>query len=211
MTAYPIARRSFLPFVRFFAKSIQGVERIPTDQPFVLVSNHLGLLDPVFLGAMVISRTKRKLRFLVDTTNTFWHSLGVFLQYWTNTIPVHPDRRGEAVPQAVAAIQRGDCIGIFPEGRVERGTRLLRGHTGAVRISLATGVPILPVGIENTDVPLLTIIGRRFVNRQEGITVRVGEHYRVTGDSNDRGTVRRLTDELMVRIAQLCGKHYDPS
>jgi len=209
--AYSIARRSFIPFVRLFAKTIEGMENIPTDGPVILAANHLGLLDPVFLGAIYVQRTTKKLRFLVDTRHMYWKLLGQFLQPWTNTIPIRPttsDSRRAAVEQGAQALQRGDSIGIFPEGRVNKATYLLPGRTGAVRISLLAGVRMIPVGIENTNVRMLTIIGRRMLNQTEGIAIRFGRPYSVAGNADDEQVVRRLTDELMNRIANLSGKPY---
>lgn len=202
---YPIARRSLLPFVRVFAKQIEGMERIPNG-PVIVASNHLGLFDPLFIGAIYIQRTKRKLRFLASTGHLFWHALGFFLQHWTNTVPVRRNRQGEAVEQAVGYLRKGDSVAVFPEGQVNRSPSLLTGKTGAVRMSLLAPASILPVGIENTNVRLLTILGRRFLNRQEGITIRFGEPYQPGGDVNDPASVRRLTDELMLKIARLSEK-----
>ncbi|MBI4090363.1 MAG: 1-acyl-sn-glycerol-3-phosphate acyltransferase [Candidatus Kerfeldbacteria bacterium] len=206
--AYPIARWSFLPFVRLFTKHIEGTEHIPTDQPVVLTANHLGLFDPLFIGAVYVSQTKKKLRFLVNTRNFFWKTIGITLQHWTNTIPKHANRRDEAIDRAVKAVQAGDSIGLFPEGQVNTSPTLLAGRSGAVRISLRSQAPLLPVGIANTDVPLATVIGRRFANRQEGITIRFGQPYQPVGDPDDPATVQSLTDGLMHRIAMLSRKVY---
>lgn len=206
--AYPVARFSFLPFVKLFAKTIEGIDNIPADKPVIVAANHLGLFDPLFLGAIFITKTKRKLRFLVDTRSLFWHIIGYVLQHWTNTIPVRPGRGTTAVDLAVAAILQRDSIGLFPEGKVNTSPTLLSGRTGAVRISLLSRAPLLPVGIENTDVRLLTIIGRRFINRREGIAIRFGEPYHPHGDPNDAEVVRVLTDSLMERIGELSGKTY---
>jgi len=144
----------------------------------------------------------------VDTSNKFWYSLGFFLQHWTNTIPVRRGHSGEVMGKAVQALKRGDSVGVFPEGRASADTALLPGHTGAVRMSLMSGKPILPVGIENTNISLMTIIMRRFVNRQEGITIRFGEPYLPQGDVTDATVVRELTVDLMRRIASLSQRQY---
>ncbi len=208
--AYPIARHSLLPFVRVFAKNIEGMERIPNG-PVVVAANHLGLFDPLFIGAIYVQQTKQKLRFLVGTANMFWRALGYFLQHWTNTIPVRRHREAEAVEQAVMALRRGESVAVFPEGKVNRLPALLTGKTGAVRMSLLAPAPILPVGIENTNVRLLTILGRRFLNRQEGISIRFGEPYQPQGDVNEPHAVRKLTDDLMEEIARLSGKVFPNS
>lgn len=204
--AYPIARRSFLPFVRLFAKPIEGMEHIPDNRPVIIAANHLGLFDPLFVGAIYVQKTKKKLRFLVDTGNLFWHFLGYVLQHWTNTIAVKKDRPAEAVDKAVECLRIGESVAVFPEGVVNRSPSLLTGKTGAVRMSLKSRSPILPVGIENTNVKLLTIIGRRLVRRHEGITIRFGQPYQPDGRVDDVEVVRRLTAELMTKIANLSGK-----
>lgn len=206
--AYPIARRSFFPFVSIFAKRIEGLDNIPADTSVVLASNHLGLFDPLFIGALYVRRTRRKLRFLVDTRNTFWKTIGITLQHWTNTIPLRPGKQADAFERAVQALQRGDSIGLFPEGKVNTSPTLLSGRTGAVRMSLVSGKLLLPVGIENTNVKLLTVISRRLVNRQEGIVIRFGQAYHPSGNPEDPNDVRLLTDELMNRIARLSQKPY---
>lgn len=208
--AYPIARRSFMPLARFFAKTIDGVEHIPLDRPVVVAANHLGLLDPVFIGSVYVRRTKKKLRYLVDTRNMFWKTIGITLSHWTNTIPIRPGRRQEALEAAVRYLRQGDSVGVFPEGQVNSSPTLLSGRTGAVRMALIAGTDILPVGIMNTDVPMLTIIGRRLVNRHEGIGLRFGQPYHPSGNPDDDQHVRRLTDDLMNRIATLCSKPYQP-
>lgn len=206
--AYPIARRSFFPFVSIFAKNVEGINRIPSSDPVIIAANHLGLFDPLFLGVLFIRKTKKKLRFLVDTRNLFWKTMGIGLQHWTNNIPIRPGKHDKAIADSVRALQRGDSVGVFPEGKVNTSPTLLSGRTGAVRMSLLSGKPIIPVGIENTNVSLMTIIFRRFANRQEGITIRFGEPYLPKGDVTNATVVRELTDDLMRRIASLSQKQY---
>lgn len=208
--AYPIARRSFMPLVRFFTKTIEGIDHIPATEPLIVAANHLGLLDPVFIGAVYVSQTKKKLRYLVDTRNTFWKTIGITLSHWINTIPIRPGRRQAALQAAVDYLRRGDSIGLFPEGRVNTSPTLLEGRSGAIRMGLLSGVRVLPVGIENTNVRMLTIIGRRLANRQEGITLRFGQPYKPAGDPGNDADVKRLTDDLMHRIADLSRKPYAP-
>lgn len=206
--AYPIARRSFFPFVSIFAKRIEGLDNIPLDTSVVLASNHLGFLDPVFIGALYVRKTKRKIRFLVDTRNLFWKTLGITLQHWTNNIPIRPGRHEEAVVNAVKALGNGDSVGLFPEGRINTSPTLISGRTGAIRMSLMSGKLILPVGIENTNVPLRSILTHRFFNRPAGIGIRYGEPYLPVGKPDDVDLVRTLTDDLMHRIADLSNKPY---
>ncbi len=207
-SVYPVARRTAFPFVSLFARRVDGVEQIPDNEPVIVAANHLGMFDPLFIGSLFILKTKKKLRYLVDTRNLFWKTFGITLQHWTNTIPIRHGRREEAIVDAVAALGRGDSIGVFPEGRVNTSPTLLEGRTGAVRMSLMSGKAILPVGIENTHVPLRSIMMHRVLNKPEGIVIRFGERFHPQGDPNDPNVVRELTDELMRRIAMLSQKSY---
>lgn len=206
--AYPIARRSAFPFVSIFARLVEGVEHIPEREPVVVAANHLGMFDPLFIGSIFIRRTKKYLRYLVDTRNLFWKTFGITLSHWTRTIPIRPGRHEDAVNEAVRALQKGDSIGLFPEGKVNTSPTLISGRTGAVRIALMARARILPVGIENTDVPLRNILLHRALNRPEGIAIRYGDPYQPVGDPGDVDLVRALTDDLMHRIAELSRKPY---
>jgi len=205
---YPVARRTAFPFVSLFARRVDGVEQIPIGEPVIVAANHLGMFDPLFIGSLFIRRTKKRLRYLVDTRNLFWKTFGIALSHWTNTIPIRSGRREEAIADAVKALKLGDSIGMFPEGRVNTSPTLLEGRPGAVRMSLLSGKAILPVGIENTHVPLMSVIMHRVLNRPEGISIRFGERYHPQGDPDDVNAVRELTDELMRKIASLSQKPY---
>jgi dTDP-4-amino-4,6-dideoxygalactose transaminase len=79
---------------------------------------------------------------------------------------VFPVRRGEgdtaAIDAAVALAREGHVIGIFPEGtRRSKGFRkkhVARPHTGAARVALAAGVPLVPAAIAGTE--RLTLLRR---------------------------------------------------
>lgn len=205
---YPVARRTAFPFVSLFARRVDGVEQIPVDEPVIVAANHLGMFDPLFIGSLFIRKTKKRLRYLVDTRNLFWKTFGILLSHWTNTIPIRTGKREKAITDAVAALGKGDSIGMFPEGKVNTSPTLLEGRPGAIRMSLLSGKAILPVGIENTNVPLRSIMWHRVLNRPEGISIRFGKRYHPKGDPNDIENVRELTDELMRKIAALSEKPY---
>ena len=104
-------------------------------------------------------------------------------------------------------LHRGEAFGIYPEGTRTRDGFTHRGHTGVARLALATGAPIVPVGLVGTDeaqptdakLPkLLQPVGIRF-----GTPIRPDRY----GEDADGMALRSLTDEVMFEIVQLCGDY----
>ena len=129
----------------------QGAERLPTEGGYVLAANHCSNLDPWPLGMTLFPR--RYLRFMAKS-ELFWFPLGPFI----SACGAFPVRRGErdqdAVDTAVRLCREGHVVVMFPEGtRREKGLRKrreARWRSGAARIALEAGVPLVPVGISGT-------------------------------------------------------------
>jgi 1-acyl-sn-glycerol-3-phosphate acyltransferase len=125
---------------------VKGLENVPVEGPAIVASNHIGLLDWVFIGRATVNRG-RLVRFM-GKKEAFDHWLGGPLLRSMHHIPV--DRFGDAagaITPAVDALRRGEVIGIFPEGTLSRSFVPSEGRTGAARIAFATGAPLLPVAI----------------------------------------------------------------
>ena len=136
-----------------FRTRIEGTEHIPSSGPAIVAGNHVSGLDGVVLALVTGSRSRRMTRFLVAAE--FFHKLwcGWALRLYRQI----PLRRGErdqgALDVAIETIRGGELAGIFPEGTVNADPEagLLRGRKGAARIALATGAPVVPVGIWGTQ------------------------------------------------------------
>ena len=142
--SYPVLRL-------VFRERWQGLERLPADGGYVLAANHLSNADPWPLGMALFP--KRYLRFMAKS-ELFWFPLGPFI----SSCGAFPVRRGEhdleAVETAIQLCRAGHIVVMFPEGtRREKGLRKrhqARWRTGAARIALEAGVPLVPVGIAGT-------------------------------------------------------------
>src|SRR6478672_10032914 len=129
-----------------------GTEHLPRDGGYVLAAGHHSNLDPWAIGLPLWPR--RFLRFMAKS-ELFWFPLGPFIR----ACGAFKVRRGksdqEAIETAVNLARSGHVIAMFPEGtRRKKGlmkTRQPQSHTGAARIALAAGVPLMPVGIRGTD------------------------------------------------------------
>ncbi len=136
----------------FFRIRVSGVDHVPATGPAIVVCNHISALDGVALALVVGRDRRRMIRFLAGAeffrTRMFGWALRTYRQ-----IPV---RRGEgdsgALDEAIRTVRSGALAGVFAEGRVnprpEQG--LQRGRRGAARIAIASGAPVVPVGIWGT-------------------------------------------------------------
>jgi len=141
------------PFLRvLFRYRAGGLERVPAEGGYVLAANHLSNADPWPLGMALFPH--RYLRFMAKA-ELFWFPLGPFI----SACGAFPVKRGEsdtvAVQTAIRLCQEGHIVVMFPEGtRREKGLRkkhTARWRSGAARIALESGVPLVPAGIAGTD------------------------------------------------------------
>ena len=140
------------PFVKgLFRLRTRGLEHIP-EGGFVLAANHTSNFDPWPLGVPFLPR--RQLRFMAKS-ELFNPLLSPILRAGG----AFKVRRGEgdleAIRTAVDLVNEGEIVVMFPEGtRLKKGLRKrrqARPHTGAARIALSAGVPLVPAAIGGTD------------------------------------------------------------
>jgi 1-acyl-sn-glycerol-3-phosphate acyltransferase len=130
---------------------VRGLEHLPAGG-FVLAANHTSNFDPWPLGIPLLPR--RQLRFMAKA-ELFSPILAPILR-GAGAFKV---RRGEsdveAMRTAAELVRSGEIVVMFPEGtRRGKGLRkkhVARAHTGAARIALSAGAPLVPAAISGTD------------------------------------------------------------
>jgi 1-acyl-sn-glycerol-3-phosphate acyltransferase len=188
---------------------VEGLKNIPPSGPAIICPNHLSVHDStVLLGVLPrMTRFIGKDEYVKDWTTRF-----MFLAL--GNIPVDrsdSDSGSAALDAATAVLEQGDLFGIFPEGTRSRDGLLHKGKTGAARLALRTGAPLIPVGLIGTDEmqkPEDPITVMRF---GKDVTVRVGKPIRVDRYASrpDQALApRQMTDDLMYEISQLSGQTY---
>ena len=118
------------------------------------------------------------------------------------------DASQRALNTGIRILERGELLGIYPEGTRSPDGRLYRGKTGPVRMALEAGVPIIPCGVVGTDEAMPT--GARIPKRHP-VTVRYGKPLdlsRYVDRKEDPFALRSATDELMYEIMMLTGQEY---
>ena len=135
-----------------FRLRAEGLENIPASGGFVLAANHWSNLDPWPLGIPLFPH--RFLRFMAKS-ELFWFPLGAIVTAG-GAFPVRRGKRDEeAIATAVELCRDGHVVVMFPEGtRRRKGLRKkheARWRSGAARIALGAGVPLIPAGIAGTE------------------------------------------------------------
>jgi 1-acyl-sn-glycerol-3-phosphate acyltransferase len=176
--------------------AVSGAEHVPVTGPAVLAFNHASHLDFLFLG--YAAREQRRLVRFMAMQEAFGHPVAGPLLRGMRHIPV--DRRGDPAASfhaAVEALRRGEVVGVHPEGKIRRsGDGAAK--TGAVRMAVASGAPLLPAAVSGTR-GFLGPDGRLKIVRGVGVRVAIGDQLDLEPDRSPAESTARL----MERIAQL--------
>jgi 1-acyl-sn-glycerol-3-phosphate acyltransferase len=187
-----------------------GAENIPRTGGVIIVPNHVSHFDPLVVAHYVYG-VGRWPRFLGKASLWRVPVLG-FLLRKTLQIPVE---RGsvEAVKSLDAlidAIHEGGAVVIYPEGTTTREPDLwpMRGKTGAARLALVTGAPVIPVANWGAETVFDPRTNRLKIHPRTPVTVTAGRPIdlsRWTGTAPSRAVLEEMTDAIMVDIRDLIG------
>jgi 1-acyl-sn-glycerol-3-phosphate acyltransferase len=194
---YSFAAAISWPVVRWLYRlRAEGKENLPTDEGYVLAANHISNLDPWPLGLPLWP--KNFLRFMAKSELYWWP-----LNHLITAGGGFPVRRGErdleAINTAVDLVRDGYVVAMFPHGTRQRKGLVKRyepkAHTGAARIALEAGAPLVPAAIAGTD----------RLSRLEPLRVRYGEPIPLDDlkDGDASLAAREATDRLMAEIERL--------
>lgn len=194
-----------LPPLRFwFRLSYEHLDRIPRSGPAIVACNHISYLDPLTNGDAIV-QARRRPRFLAKEDLFRIPVVGRALR-GAGQIPVSRGTRDRSsLDQAIAALDRGEVIVVYPEGTVtKRDDGLpMEGKTGLVRVALASRVPIIPMASWGSRA-VWQKSGRGSLRFGRPIWTTVGEPISLPAEP-DGGQVelRALTAEVMDAITQL--------
>lgn len=191
-----IAALSWPVLFGLYRLRVRGRENLPATGGYVLACNHVSNLDPWPLGLPLWPW--RFLRFMAKS-ELYWFPLGILI----DRAGAFPVRRGQhdtaAIETAVRLARDGNVIAMFPEG-TRRAKGLVkrfeaRPRSGAARIALEAGVPLVPVAVKGTD--KLARLGRLSV--AYGAPIELDDLR--GGDSSE--AAHEATDRLMAKILEL--------
>ncbi|GGC94842.1 1-acyl-sn-glycerol-3-phosphate acyltransferase [Tersicoccus solisilvae] len=125
----------------------RGAERLPRDTGFIVVPNHVTEIDPLIVGHFLYNQGVLP-HFLAKESLFRVPGLAALLR-WTGQVPVSrgATTAGGSLEVSRRVIDEGGGIIVYPEGTLTRDPDLwpMRGRTGAARLALRTGAPVVPV------------------------------------------------------------------
>lgn len=194
---YQCVKAFFRVFFRLVLDlNVGRVDRVPSSGPVLLAANHRSFLDAPLVTALI----PRPASFLAKSELfrgplvRFFMSLG--------QIPVDRGRADrEALRRALAVLQRGEVLGLFPEG--SRGTGdLSQVQDGIAYLALrCPGVPIVPIACIGTDRAMP--VGSRFPRWRTPVHVVFGEPFTVDVPANprSRAAIAKAAEEIRLALA----------
>jgi len=194
-----VTRRLAGPLFHWYSRlEVRGASNVPMNGPAILAANHRSMLDiPVLLLASprpVYFMGKQEL-FVNPLSRQFFHQTGGF--------PVRREMADlRAVDVALAILERGDVVGIYPEGKRSKTGEMLPFLHGASWLALKTGAPVVPSALVGTEYgPHATTRGFR-----KAVRVSFGPAIQVEAETDPvkrRARSETLTAELLAAIGDL--------
>jgi len=195
------------PMQLWFNWRLEGLEKIPVEGPVIVVGNHLSYVDPLAHGYFVVKAGRRP-RFLAKQELFDARFVGTVLRGARQISVERGTGDRSPLEDARRAVDRGEVVVIYPEGTTTTTHEDFspgRGKTGAVRLAIATGVPILPVATWGGQF-VWRRSGRQSITFGRPIWVVAGEPFdpseRLDGEPDSR-RLRTLTDDLMGELDKL--------
>ena len=205
-----------------FRRQWQGMKHVPRQGGLIVAANHISEVDPLVL-CHYLHASGRYPVFLAKSSLFDSRLVGPPVR-GTGQIPVYRDATsaGEALKPAEEALAAGQCVIVYPEGTCTRDPDLwpMTGQTGAARLALATGTPVLPLaswgahellpypkgekgGLAGTLKPGFHPFPRKTAQVIAGPPVDLS---RYEGQPLTASTLRAATADIMHAVAALVGE-----
>lgn len=183
-------------------------EKIPASGGCIVAVNHISHIDPL-LSAHFVYDHGRLPRYLAKSGLFKNKALGGFLRS-AGQIPVERLSRNAvtAFDAAVKAVQDGECVVVYPEGTITRDPEMwpMMGKSGAARIALATGCPVIPVGQWGAHRLLPPYSAKLRVVPRQRVHMKAGDPVDLTDLQEGPVTtaaINTATDRIMAAIVSL--------
>jgi 1-acyl-sn-glycerol-3-phosphate acyltransferase len=191
------------------ARDWRGGEYLRIDQGIVVAMNHLSWYDPL-VAAHFVNDNGRPVRFLAKVEVFKIPVIGSILRN-AGQIPVqrgNSDAAAGSLREAITAIEDGQCVVIYPEGTLTRDPNLwpMTAKTGAARIALMTGAPVIPAaqwGPQEVLAPYSKrprLFPRKTMHVWAGPVVDLDD---LRGQPVTTATLREATERIMFAITKI--------
>ena len=202
--------RPVIVFAKTFFKvigahlDVVGAENLPRTGGGVLAINHTSYLDFAFAGIPADMNGRRLVRFMAKDS-VFRHPIAGPLMRGMRHIPVDREHGSAAFDAAVRDLKAGELVGVFPEATMSRSFEIKDCKTGAVRMALEAGVPVIPVIVFGGQ--RILYYKHRDFSYGHDVAITVGEQWWPSADRDDVALTAELRSKLQALLDQTLDRY----
>ena len=188
--------------------TVEGVENIPKSGGAVIAINHTGYLDFTFAGLPVYKQgLGRKVRFMAKQ-EVFDHKISGPIMRSLRHISVNRQNGAASYEEAVRNLKDGELVGVYPEATISRSFEIKEFKSGAARMAVEAGVPIVPVVVWGAQRIWTKGHPRKLFRPKVPVVVLVGEPIEPTlGTAELTTLLHSRMQQLLERAQELYGSH----
>jgi 1-acyl-sn-glycerol-3-phosphate acyltransferase len=175
--------------------SFSGQENIPQEGGAILAMNHIGYFDFAIAGTGVLPK-KRYVRFMAKK-EIFDNKLAGPLMRGMHHISVDRSNGSASFVAALQALHKGEIIGIFPEGTISTSFEIKGLKSGAVRLAMEAGVPVIPTIIWGSQRVWTKGVKKNLTRQSVPITVTYSPPLYFAKDSDVEAGEKQLRNVLV--------------
>ena len=187
--------------------TFEGEVNVPRNGGAILAMNHIGYLDFALIGTAALP-SGRLVRFMAKK-EIFDNKLAGPLMRGMHHINVDRSSGSASFVAALRALRAGEVIGIFPEGTISRSFEIKELKSGAVRLAMGSGVPVIPTIVWGSQRIWTKGVKRDLRRRKIPIFVTFGEPLIFEKGSDVDAGEKLLRETLLSLLREVQGKYPD--
>ncbi|SIS21237.1 lysophospholipid acyltransferase family protein [Williamsia sterculiae] len=187
--------------------TVTGAENVPRRGGAVVALNHTGYLDFTYAGLPAFLHGRRKVRFMAKK-EVFDSKVSGPIMRSLKHIPVDRAAGAESYHTAVDYLRRGELVGVYPEATISRSFEIKSFKSGAARMALEAGVPIVPTVIWGAQRVWTKGHPKRLGRTNTPIHIGVAEPLQPTGDAAQlTEQLHKVMSETLLELQDAYGPH----
>ncbi len=193
---------------------VTGAENIPAQGGAVIAVNHTGYLDFTYAG-LPARKHKRYIRFMAKK-EVFDNPKSGPIMRSLKHIAVDRAAGAESYRAAVDALSRGELVGVYPEATISRSFEIKEFKSGAARMAIEAGVPVIPVVIWGAQRVWTKGFPKKLGRTKTPISIAVGEPIAPTMSAGDltahlRSTMQTMLADVQKNYHHPAGEYWVPA
>ena len=186
---------------------VEGEDHIPATGGAVIAVNHTGYMDFTYAG-LPPRRVKRYIRFMAKK-EVFDNKISGPIMRALKHIPVDRGAGAQSYKAAVDSLRKGELVGVYPEATISRSFEIKEFKSGAARMAIEAGVPIIPTVIWGAQRVWTKGYPKRLGRTNTPISIAVGELIAPVGPPNElTDKLRSVMQKMLLELQE--GYHHEP-